>query len=627
MCGFVGLINKDGTVVEATLLKAMADTLAHRGPDDEGSLIEGPVGLYHKRLSIIDLATGHQPMTSDGVTVVFNGEIYNYIELRDDLKRKGHRFATTSDTEVLLRMYLEHGPSFVNQLNGMFAFVLFDARKRSLVVARDHFGIKPVYVFESERHLIFASEIKALLEHPAVPREPNPDALHDYIALQYVLGDATLFKGVLKLRPGEYRVFDLKSFQRQIVRYWEPVFKVDAYHTEAYFRDQLRWLLEDAIRLQVRADVPVGSYLSGGLDSSLVAVLASDQLGTSIRTFTGAFREGKDFDESGYAKLVAESIKAQDFLIYPSDQDFIDVMPKIAYYMDEPMAGPGVFPQYMVSRLASREVKVCLGGQGGDEIFGGYARYVVAYLEQAVKGAISETTEEGEHIVSLRSILPNLPALQQYQPMLARFWEAGLFAPMDQRYFRLIDRSEGKLDTLSDDFRATHRVEEIFARFQQVFNHPDTLSYYNKMSHFDMIVSLPALLHVEDRMSMASSLESRVPILDRRIADLIASMPPSMKFKGGEMKYILKRSIGDRIPEPVLHRKDKMGFPVPLHIWARGRARDFFKDVLLSKACRERGLFDMPHVEALLDHEGAYGRKLWGLLNIELWFRTFIDAA
>ena len=376
----------------------------------------------------------------------------------------------------------------------------------------------------------------------------------------------------------------------------------------------------------MRSDVPVGTYLSGGMDSSLVTVLASRVAAGQLQTFTGRFAEGPEFDESGYARQVAEACGARMHVITPTEEEFVDVLPLLTYHMDEPVAGPGLFPQFMVSREAARHVKVVLGGQGGDEIFGGYARYLVAYFEQAIKGAIYESTEEAEHIVSFASILPNLPSLRQYAPMMQQFWRSGLFAEMDQRYFRLMDRSGGALSLLSPAFRDEYRPESLFARFQEVFNHPDTLSYYNKMTHYDLVTNLPALLHVEDRVTMASSLESRVPLLDHRITDLVASMPPGMKFEGGELKHMLKRAIRGLVPDAILERKDKMGFPVPLHLWARGRSRDFFSDVLLSQRCRERGLFDPGQVEKLMASEGAFGRQLWGLLNLELWYRTFIDG-
>jgi asparagine synthase (glutamine-hydrolysing) len=626
MCGIVGILNRDRRPVDPHVLGDMAATIAHRGPDDEGHLVEGTVGLYHKRLSIIDLATGHQPMSSDGLTIVFNGEIYNYVELRDELKRRGHVFKTTSDTEVILRLYAEHGQDAIPMLNGLFAFLLYDRPQGIVIAARDHFGIKPLYVRASDEHVLFASEIKAILRHPDVRAAVDYEGLNDYLTLQYILGDGTLFQGIRKVMPGHFMVVDVLTGKTRTVRYWEPNFQVDVYHTEEYFVDELRRLLEDAVRLQMRSDVPVGAYLSGGMDSSIVARLASRLSPGKLKTFTGAFDEGPQFDETRYAKDVAEACGAEAHTVYPTEDQFIDLMPRLVYHMDEPAAGPGLFPQYIVSRLASNNVKVCLGGQGGDEIFGGYARYVIAYLEQAVKGAIFETNEEGEHIVSLSSILPNLPYLRAYIPMLIRFQESGAYEAMDRRYFRLLDRSEGSAETFTGDFRACYRPEAVFRRFQGVFNHTDTKSYYNRMTRYDMVTGLPALLHVEDRVSMAVSLESRVPLLDHRIADLVGSMPPALKFKGAEMKYIFKKVAGDLLPPSVASRRDKMGFPVPLHIWARNHAKDFFADVLLSSSCRDRGLFDTDAVEKMLDQEAAFSRRLWGLLNVELWFRTFIDS-
>lgn len=626
MCGIVGVLNADRRPVDPAVLAAMAATLSHRGPDGEGSLVEGPVGLFHRRLAIIDLVTGQQPMSVDGLTIVFNGEIYNFIELREELRLLGHSFRTTSDTEVILHAYQEYGLEAIPRLNGIFAFLLLDRRRGCLVAARDHFGVKPLYVRSSAGHWLFASEIKALLRHPDVVAEVDRESLGEYLTLQYVLGDRTLFQGIRKLLPGHFTVVDVATGESRTRCYWEPRFALDRYHTEEYFVDQLHGLIADSVRLQMRSDVPVGAYLSGGMDSSIVTMLASRVSGAPLKTYTGAFREGPEFDETRYANDVAGACGAQVRTVYPTETDFVDLMPRLIEHMDEPVAGPGLFPQYMVSRLAAREVKVCLGGQGGDEIFGGYARYVIAYLEQAIKGAIFENNEEGEHIVSLHSILPNLPYLRAYVPMLVRFQASGVFEPMDCRYFRLIDRSEGTIELFSGDFRAAHDPDRVFARFQAIFNHPETLSYYNKMTHYDMVVGLPALLHVEDRVSMAASLESRVPLLDRRIADVVCSMPPAMKFKGAEMKYILKRAVSGLLPPSVAERKDKMGFPVPLHVWARGRARAFFEDVLLSPTSRQRGLFDADAVGRLMDHETAFSRRLWGLLCVELWHRRFIDA-
>jgi asparagine synthase (glutamine-hydrolysing) len=450
MCGIVGVVNKDGSQVELGLLSRMAQTIKHRGPDEEGYLLEGPVGFYHKRLSVIDLVSGRQPMTSGHVSIVFNGEIYNYLELRESLKRSGHAFVTNSDTEVILRLYLEYGPESVKQLNGMFAFIIYDRENKRLFAARDHFGIKPLYYFVDDRTLLFASEIKAILAHPAVQAKPSYRAVQEYLIFQYVLSQATLFDGIQKILPGHYQVIDLESFEIKNVKYWEPDFTVDTHHTEEYFVFRLRELLEDTVKIQMRSDVPLGAHLSGGIDSSIVTVLASRLSTQPIKAFTGAFREGPEFDETPYAREVAASCGARMFEIRPSEAEFIDHLPRLIYHLDEPAAGPGLFPQYMVSKLASSEVKVVLGGQGGDEIFGGYTRYVIAYLEQALKGAIYETNDEGEHIVTLKSILPNLSFVKGYVPLLSRFWQAGLFEPMDQRYFRLVDRTAGDVRFLSE---------------------------------------------------------------------------------------------------------------------------------------------------------------------------------
>ncbi len=625
MCGIVGLINKNKTDVDLPMLTDIASTLNHRGPDDEGSFIDNYVGLYHKRLSIIDLDSGHQPMLSGPFTIVFNGEIYNYIELREELRSFGYKFRTKSDTEVILKLYEHYGPDCVKKLNGMFAFIIYDKKRKKIFAARDHFGIKPLYYYHDSRFWIFASEIKAILKHPHVKSEANNSALQEYLTFQFLLGDTTLFNNVYKVIPGNYILIDLNTMNFETVKYWDPNFNVDVYHTEEYFVSELRRLLEDAIKLQLRSDVPVGAYLSGGMDSSIVSILASQNSSHKLNTFTGAFREGKEFDESNYAKLVSDYCGAESNIIYPSAEEFVNLMPKLIYHLDEPLAGPGLFPQYMVSKLASEKVKVVLGGQGGDEIYGGYTRYLIAYLEQALKGAICETNEEGEHIVSLTSILPNLPFIQSYIPMLKEFWKQDVFESMDKRYYKLIDRNNGNDEYYSKEFKLNYNKDFIFKKFRDLFNHPDTLSYYNKMTHFDMFGSMPALLQVEDRMSMAVSIESRVPLLDHRLVQLIAGMPPAMKFKGAEMKYILRRAVDDLLPPQISNRKDKMGFPVPLHMWAKNEARSFIMDTLLSSSSRNRGIFDIDKIEKLILNERTFGRQLWGVLCLELWFNQFID--
>jgi len=624
MCGFVGIINKTNRV-DSRILKSMADVISHRGPDEEGEYLDKNIGFYHKRLSIIDLATGQQPMVSKDYVIVFNGEIYNYIELRDELKRKGHIFKTNSDTEVILKMYEEYGAECVSKLNGMFSFLIYDKIREQVIAARDHFGVKPLYFFKNEECILFGSEIKALLKHPDAVAEVNRDGLNDYLTFQFTLGNCTLFKNIQKLSPGHYMVIDIHTLSHNFVKYWTPNFSVDRFHTEEYFILELRRLIEDTIRIQLRSDVPLGTYLSGGLDSSLVTMIASKLIPNQINTFSGAFDEGPEFNEMEYIREVVTASHAKAYDIFPTAGEFVELLPKLIYHLDEPVAGPGLFPQYMVSKLAANSVKVVLGGQGGDEIFGGYARYVIAYLEQALKGAISESTEEGEHIVSLKSILPNLPYIKRYLPMLKTFLGKETFESMDRRYFFLIDRMEGSSEYYTPDFQDHYKREMIFNRFKLLFNDPNTHSYFNKMTHFDMFGSLPALLQVEDRMSMAVSIESRVPLLDHRIVDLIATMPPAMKFKGAEMKYILKRAIGDYLPPKILNRKDKMGFPVPLHLWAQKEAKGFIADTLLSQKSKNRGIFDTEKVEKIISSQQPFSRQLWGMLSLELWYNNFID--
>jgi len=626
MCGFVGIVNRDGTRVDERLLKKMANVIHHRGPDEEGQFCDGPVGFYHKRLSIIDLSTGRQPMSFENCTIVFNGEIYNYIELKEDLRKRGHQFETTSDTEVILHMYKEFGEHFINDLNGMFSFIIFDKQKNKLLIAKDHFGIKPLYWYQDDRKIVFGSEIKAILCHPDIEARPDKKNLNEYLTFQFVVGEGTMFKNIYKVLPGHYMTFDLDSGKFNRIKYWQPNFKVDNFHTEEYFIVSLNEILDQAISQQLRSDVPLGSYLSGGIDSTFVTIMAASKYGQQFKSFTGAFDEGPEYNELEYARIAAKTANSKLYEVFPTEQQFIDLLPKLIYHLDEPVAGPGVFPQYIVSKLASEHVKVVLGGQGGDEIFGGYARYLVAYLEQAIKGEIFENNEEKEHIVSLRSILPNLPFLRAYAPMIKGFWETDVFEPMDKRYFRLINRMNTSESFLTRDFMAEYNENEMFESFSGLFNHPDTLSYFNKMTHFDMVASLPGLLQVEDRVSMSVSIESRVPLLDRRIVDLISTMPAGMKFKGGEMKYLLKRTIKDRMPEKIMNRKEKMGFPVPLHLWAKNKAKDFILDTLLSKNARERNIVNASYVEDLISAERPFARGLWGILCLELWFQQFIDT-
>lgn len=628
MCGIAGFIGNGNFDRQATM-ENMLNSIEHRGPDDRSTFTANTIPLVfgHVRLSIIDIKHGQQPMTSNcgRYTLVFNGEIYNYLELRQQLIQRGCSLDTYSDTEVLLNMYIQFGKSMLNDLNGMFAFAVYDNVEETVFMARDHFGIKPFYYYYDNNTFAFASEIKALFKHPNIAASRYEKGLYEYLTFQMVLDEDTLFEGVKKLEPAHYMILkDGKIIEHE--EYWTLEYNnIDEEKTEEEFADELLLLLQNSLSIQTRSDVPLGAYLSGGIDSSLVATLASKNYYSNIDTFTGGFDVGPEYDESKYAEIVSRDINSNHHMIYPQSQDFIDTFEKLVYHMDEPAAGPGLFPQYMVSKLASEHVKVVLGGQGGDEIFGGYTRYAVAYLEQCLKGAIFETQEEGNHVVTLSSIIDNLPGLRGYFPMIKNQFAKGLFDPMDSRYYRLIDRSPSLDKWYNADFLQGRDENVIFDKFSKVFNNPDTPSYFNKMTYYDLKTLLPSLLQVEDRVSMAVSIESRVPLLDRRIVELASKMPPTMKFAAGKTKHMLIKSVQNVLPKEIIERKDKMGFPTPLNEWVAGPMKEYVLDILTSQKARERGLYKVDNIEKQLSENPKFSRDLWGIMNLEIWHRKFID--
>ncbi len=630
MCGIGGIISRNRSDVSFQALTAMGSAMNHRGPDDEGFMLFDTVGLVHKRLSIIDLITGHQPMSNhDGsVWIVYNGEIYNYIELRKELISRGYKFNTNSDTEVIIHLYEEYQDKFLTKLNGMFAFTIYDKKRNRIFSARDYFGIKPYYYVFTRDEFIFASEIKAILAIRPSCKKENPDAIYEYINFQFCLGDKTFFKGIKKLLPGHYLVLDnISQWPRLSVhKYWDMDFdNIDYRHDEKYFKDRLSNLIRDSVRLQLRSDVPLGTHLSGGLDSSVVSCLAASLSDKRIKTFTGAFNDGQEYDETSYAKKVSRFIKSQYFEIRPTIQNFKQSITTITYMMDEPVAGPGVFPQFFVSELASRNVKVVLGGQGGDEIFGGYARYLIAYFEQSLKRSIFQINEEGKDFISLKAMLPNLRVLKAYTPLLQSFMGNGLFGNIDRRYFDLIDKAKDAGVVYSPNLLNAGKKYDIFGSYQELFNSSKTKSYLNKMIYFDIKTLLPALLHVEDRTSMSFSLESRVPLLDNRIAEFVSSIPVGIKLKNGLNKYIFRRAVKGVVPNEILLRSDKMGFPVPISEWFKKELNTFVRDVLLDNKAKKRGIYNNKGIEELISKERKFDRQIWGLLCLELWFKQFID--
>jgi asparagine synthase (glutamine-hydrolysing) len=624
MCGIAGVLNLSLTKIPNLnhRLEVMNELLRHRGPDGQGAWQHAheSVGLAHRRLSIIDLSTGDQPMRDDaGNWITYNGEVYNYIELREELGAAN--FKTTSDTEVVLAAYRRWGKDCVTHLRGMFAFALWDEAQQELFCARDRFGIKPFYYTTTGDSYYFASEVKALL--PFVDNiETDVEGFKDYLAFQFCLAGKTLFKGIKELLPGH--TLSVRNGAIEIRRYWEVYYELDFDHTSKYFDERLRELLPESVNLHLRADVPVGTYLSGGLDSSAVASIASRQSNGDFKAFTGKFSFSEDYDESRYARALAEW---RGFSLHEIDitaADFIENIRKVIYHLDYPVAGPGSFPQYMVSQLAAQHRKVVLGGQGGDEIFGGYTRYLIAYFEQCIKAAIDGTINDGNFIVTYESIIPNLTALHNYKPMLQEFWRDGLFEDMDRRYFRLINRAPLLRDEIHWNLLGDYSP---FETFQTIFNGDNVgqESYFDRMTHFDFKTLLPALLQVEDRVSMAHGLESRVPFLDHPLVEFAATMPSNVKFKNGTMKQVLKDAMRSELPEAIVDRKDKMGFPTPLTEWINGEARDFVHETLTTRNAFNRDFVDNRKLIAGLHKEPKFGRKVWGLLCLELWQQEFHD--
>jgi len=629
MCGIAGFLARDP--IESgrfrRILERMNDLQRHRGPDGAGTWLEPGrrAGLAHRRLSIIDLATGDQPMRSPaGNTITYNGEIYNYRELRKELGAE--QFTTTSDTEVILRAYERWGESCVDRLRGMFAFAIWDAAQQRLFIARDRFGIKPFYYAIAGDVFYFASEIKALLPFIGAV-ETDFAALHDYFSFQFCLGEKTLFRGVRQLNPAHCGTVS-SALDIHIRQYWEVQYELDWDRTEKYFVDRIRDRLFDSVDLHLRSDVEVGAYASGGVDSSLVATLGGERAGNGgFQIFHGKFSLDQGFDESQYARVLARERSMKLHEVDIGEDDFVSNIDKVVYHLDVPVAGPGSFPQYMVSGEVRKHLKVVLGGQGGDEIFGGYARYLLAYFEQCIKGAIDGTLRNGNFVVTYESIIPNLQTLQAYQPLIQEFWSQGIFDSRDRRYFRLINRSNtfgGIVDW--DLFQGNSSFEE----FKNIYwgNNVGQESYFDSMTHFDFKTLLPALLQVEDRMSMAHGVESRVPFLDHHLVELVATIPANVKFQNGELKRLLRVAFNGELPRSIVERKDKMGFPVPLQLWLKrgGKAREFLLDVFRSEKARGRSYlapgFD---IEKLLESGGMFSRNIWAFLCLELWQRQFHD--
>src|SRR3954470_4354391 len=632
MCGIAGIVSSDRLHPEdRERVVAMRDVIAHRGPDDAGLFADGQAALGHRRLSIVDLAAGHQPISNETDTawIVFNGEIYNHLAVREQLESAGHQYKTRSDTETILHAYEQWGDASVEHLRGMFAFAVWDASRRRLLLARDRLGVKPLYWTRAGDRLLFGSEIKAILESGLIRAEANEEALPELLSTRYLSGTETLFKGIHRLQPGHTLTFD--RGQISIGRYWN----IPAGHkseatermSEAAIVGRFRELLEEAVRIRLMADVPLGMFLSGGLDSSAIAALMSKMIDRRLQTFSVAFKQ-RAFSELDYARQVARAINADAHEIVIDDQDFFGALPQLIWHEDEPIAHPSSIPLYFVSALARNHVKVVLTGEGSDELLAGYGKYPRA-LANWRAGAAYTLLPQRMRTWMATSLVPNVPGtIGRYASRsflaMPRTPEAMFF----DNFAAVGLRRQSTL--LSPRFAQMASAERAYGASRAFFDLPNGQSTtLDRLLYADMKTYLVELLMKQDQMSMAASIESRVPFLDHHLVEFAAGLPPRMKLRGFSTKWILREAVKSLLPTEILTRK-KMGFPVPFSVWMRGPMADAARDVLLDSRARQRGITDPAAVAALLDaHRNGTadgGDALWSLLNLELWYRTFIDG-
>jgi asparagine synthase (glutamine-hydrolysing) len=627
MCGIAGRYNfRTRRVVERDVIEGMCDLIAHRGPDEARTMTSGPVGLGHRRLAIIDLTpTGRQPMSvlHGQVTVVFNGEIYNFPALRRDLEQRGHRFHGRSDTEVLLAAYLEFGVECLSRLRGMFAFAIWDARDQSLFVARDRVGKKPLHYRVDSDGISFASEAKAFFAESSFTASPNLEAISHYLTYQCVPSPFSAFEGVQKLPPGSYLL--VKNGEVSVHRYWRLRYTPKRELSEADAAAELLDRLREAVRIRLVSDVPIGAFLSGGIDSSTVVALMAGLSDSPIKTYSIGFAE-RDYDELPYARMIAQRYGTDhhEFIVRP---DAVEVIPKLAWHYDEPYADESAIPTYYLSQLTRQHVTVALNGDGGDESFSGYSRYVpdprferFDELPAAIRRAALQ-------------FVRSLPDSNRSDTVLARAhrWQARAADSREMRYARRMMHFSPELkrrlciDELGAEVRrcdATRLVGEIFAT-------SDAKDFIDAMLDVDVNSYLPDCLLVKvDIATMAHGLEGRSPLLDHEFMDFAAKLPVDLKRRGAEGKYLFKRAVADLLPNEILDRP-KMGFGVPLDHWFRDDLRDMVSDLLLTGSSTRRGLFDTAVIQRMVtEHTSGIARwedQLWNLLMLEQWFRTFID--
>ncbi|MDI6794125.1 MAG: asparagine synthase (glutamine-hydrolyzing) [bacterium] len=653
MCGICGKLNFDGRPVDEAFIRKMCAVLEHRGPDDEGvylsesraqstehrtqSAIRNPgypqsgraiqVGLGHRRLSIIDLGSGHQPMSNEdgSIRIVYNGEVYNFLSLREDLEKKGHRFSTRTDTEAIIHLYEDYGPDCVKYLRGMFAFAVWDSKRQRLVLARDRLGKKPLVYLLTPSSFIFGSEIKAILQDPQVNKEVDLEALHHYLTYGYVPAPFTIFKGIKKLPPAHTLVWEKGRIK--IERYWSLDYIPKLQLKEDEYVQRLLELLKESVKLRLISDVPLGAFLSGGVDSSAVVAMMAELSDQPVKTFSIGFEEAS-FNELKFARIVSDRFGTEhhEFVVKP---DALEVLPKLIRHYNEPYADSSAIPTYYVSQMTRQHVTVALNGDGGDEAFAGYERYLanrIAQIYEKIPPFIREKV-----IFPLVNKLPESTSRKSLFRRIKRFTSAISESP-ERRYVKWLSifNNDQKQELYSGGMKERMANLDSVNLLVDVYRKAKTDNFLDSTMFVDCMTYLPDDLLVKvDIASMANSLEARSPFLDHKLVEFAASLPPNLKLKGKTTKYILKKALKKYLPRDILYR-DKMGFGVPIGRWFRNELKDYAAEVLLDDRAKSRGYFDPNAVRKILDEHTSgqidHGYRIWSLLNLELWHRMFIDG-
>ncbi len=627
MCGITGFVNSNSKAANRSLLERMNECIRHRGPDDDGFYCRENVALAMRRLSIIDIAHGKQPIHNADKTkwIVYNGETYNYRELRADLERRGHEFYTNSDTEVIVHLYDEYGADCVSHLRGMFAFAIWDERDKSLFLARDRVGKKPIlYSHQPNGDLIFGSEFTALLKHPNVSREIEPAAIDDYLSYSCIPAPQTAFKEIRKLEPAHWLRWKDGAIETR--RYWQPDFSGKIKITEQEAVEETTRILREATRLRMIAEVPLGAFLSGGVDSSLVVALMAQESSNRVKTFSIGFEE-EDYSELKYARRVAEAVGAEynEFIVKP---DALEVLPTLVEHYGEPYADSSAIPTYYVSKETRRFVTVALNGDGGDESFAGYERY--AAMQIAEKYNRLPAVLRKSLIEKTVNLIPSSEIKKSRLRDAKRFLRSASL-PKVERYFELVSAFDAgaKKELYTREFE-NEIAENDSARFlENWFAKANGAGILDATLLADQMTYLPNDLLVKvDIASMANSLEARSPLLDHKVVEFAASLPENLKMRRFETKSLLKKVAARLVPRDVVYRR-KMGFGVPIGKWFRGEMKDFVRAVLLSEKSLRRGIIKPEMLEKYVgEHtsgERDHAAKLWTLLMLELWFQRFID--